>query len=202
MNQRMRRLFAVLGLAALLGACAEAPPSQEARTQSAAPTAAAAAKPSGPGAAMLPSRSVFDNVAKSDEEETLEQAIRAAGMVNRLRGDGPFTLFAPTNAAFAALPDGALDKLLDKASKPALVKLLTYHLLEEALDLPALQDAIAAGGGRANLKTASGAELTVLPLGGGDLLLVDSAGNQARILAAALPASNGTIYIIDGVLQP
>jgi uncharacterized surface protein with fasciclin (FAS1) repeats len=201
MTQRMRRLFSVLALAAALGACAEtAPP--EAKTQPAAPTAPAAATPSGPGAAMLPSRSVFDNIAKADDEETLEQAIRAAGMVNRLRNDGPFTLFAPSNAAFAALPPGALDKLLEKASKPALVKLLNYHLLDGALDLAALRDAVAAGGGRANLKTIDGAELTVLPLGGGDLLLVDAAGNQARILAAALPASNGVIYIIDGVLRP
>ena len=105
------------------------------------------------GQAMLPSKDIVDNAVKSADHTTLVAAVKAAGLVETLKGPGPFTVFAPTNAAFAALPAGTVDSLLKPESKPALTKVLTYHVVAGKMDAAALTKAITAGGGKATLKT-------------------------------------------------
>lgn len=122
-------------------------------------------------------------------------------MVNRLRGEGPFTLFAPRDAAFAALPEGELARLMEPDNKPELVRLLNGHLVTGSLG-GTLAEAVAAGGGRARFATAAGSILTVLPAGDGGFLVVDDSGAQARVVTADLPMTNGQVHSLDSVLQP
>ena len=128
-------------------------------------------------------------------------AVKAAGLVDTLKGAGPFTVFAPTNAAFGALPAGTVDGLLKPESKPALTKVLTYHVVPGKLDAAALKQQIAAGGGKAMLKTAAGGTLTAT--GSGDtIMLTDAAGGMARVTIADVMQSNGVIHVVDKVLLP
>src|SRR6195952_913320 len=108
------------------------------------------------GAPMYANKDIIDNAVNSKDHTTLVAAVKAAGLVDTLKGPGPFTVFAPTDEAFAALPKGTVDTLLKPENKPALTKVLTYHVVPGKIDGPALMSAIAAGGGKAMLKTASG----------------------------------------------
>ena len=154
------------------------------------------------GQAMLPARDIVDNAVNSADHTTLVAAVKAAGLVQTLKGKGPFTVFAPTNAAFAALPAGAVDGLLRPENKDALTKVLTYHVVPGRYDAAALMAAIQKGHGMARLTTASGGTLTARMNGPRNVVLVDEAGHTARVSTYDVRQSNGIIHVIDGVLMP
>ena len=164
-------------------------------------TPTAASNPMVGGAAMYPTRDIVDNAVNSKDHTTLVAAVKAAGLVETLKGPGPFTVFAPTNAAFAALPAGTVDTLLKPENKPALTKVLTYHVVAGKMDAAALNRAIIAGGGKATLKTVSGGTLTAMA-SGGKVMVVDESGNTANVTIADVNQSNGVIHVVDKVLLP
>ena len=153
------------------------------------------------GAAMYPTKDIIDNAVNSKDHTTLVAAVKAAGLVETLKGTGPFTVFAPTNAAFAALPAGTVDTLLKPESKPALTKVLTYHVVAGKMDAASLTKAIAAGGGKAMLKTVSGGTLTAMS-SGGTVMVMDESGGTANVSIADVTQSNGVIHVVDKVLLP
>ncbi len=153
------------------------------------------------GAAMYPNRDVIDNAVNSKDHTTLVAAVKAAGLVETLKGPGPFTVFAPTNAAFAALPAGTVDTLLKPENKASLTKVLTYHVVSGKVGAAKLGEEISAGGGKATLKTVSGGTLTASRQGGG-IVVMDESGGAARVTIADVNQSNGVIHVVDGVLLP
>ena len=153
------------------------------------------------GAAMYPSKDIIDNAVNSKDHTTLVAAVKAAGLVDTLKGPGPFTVFAPTNAAFTALPAGTVDTLLKPENKPALTKVLTYHVVSGKLDAASLRQRIAAGGGKAMLKTVSGGTLTAMNSGSG-VSVMDESGGVANVTIANVNQSNGVIHVVDKVLLP
>ena len=153
------------------------------------------------GAAMYPSRNIIQNAIHSKDHTTLVAAVKAAGLVKTLEGPGPFTVFAPTNEAFAALPAGTVDNLLKPENKGELTKILTYHVVPGRLDTKTLDSKIAAGGGGAKLKTVEGDWLTVRG-SGTHLTVTDDKGNTADITIPNVYQSNGVILVIDQVLMP
>lgn len=153
------------------------------------------------GAPMYPSKDIVDNAVNSKDHTTLVAAVKAAGLVDTLKGPGPYTVFAPTNAAFTQLPAGTVDTLLKPENKPMLVKVLTYHVVPGRIDAAALAQQIRAGGGRAMLKTASGAALTAT-MRGNDVLIEDAKGHAAVVTTADVYQSNGVIHVVDHVLLP
>ncbi len=195
-HQRMRSL--AIGLALALA------------TVAVVPTAAATAM-TGPasidhtvmvgGAAMLPSRNIVQNAMNSKDHTTLVAAVKAAGLVDTLSSKGPFTVFAPTNAAFAALPAGTVDNLLKPENKAMLTKILTYHVVPGKMTAHDLAKAVKAGGGKAMLKTVEGDSLTVSK-DSSAWTVTDDKGNVANITIADVMQSNGVIFVIDKVLMP
>ncbi|MEO5735616.1 MAG: fasciclin domain-containing protein [Rubrivivax sp.] len=153
------------------------------------------------GAAMLPTRDIIDNAVNSKDHTTLVAAVKAAGLVQTLKGPGPFTVFAPTNEAFNVLPAGTVDSLLKPENKPKLTKILTYHVVSGRMDAKALMAAIHAGGGKAALRTVSGNTLTAMMAGNG-IVLQDESGRKAMVTIADVNQSNGVIHVIDTVLLP
>jgi len=153
------------------------------------------------GAPMYASKDIIDNAVNSKDHTTLVAAVKAAGLVETLKGPGPFTVFAPTNAAFAALPPGTVDTLLKPESKPALTKVLTYHVVAGRMDAATLGKAIMAGGGKATLKTVSGGTLTAMSAGG-TVTVTDEGGGTANVTIADVVQSNGVIHVVDKVLLP
>ena len=153
------------------------------------------------GAAMLPTRDIIDNAVNSKDHTTLVAAVKAAGLVDTLKGVGPFTVFAPTNAAFAALPAGTVDTLLKPEQKSHLSQILTYHVVAGRLDTKALDEKIKAGGGSAQLKTVEGENLTVSGSGSA-LTVTDAKGGTAKITIANVYQKNGVILVVDKVLLP
>jgi uncharacterized surface protein with fasciclin (FAS1) repeats len=153
------------------------------------------------GAAMYPTKDIIDNAVNSADHTTLVAAVKAAGLVDTLKGKGPFTVFAPTNAAFAALPPGTVDTLLKPENKATLTKILTYHVVAGDLDSAALMKAIAAGGGKAMLKTVSGGTLTAMKSGNG-ISITDEKGGVATVTIADVKQSNGVIHVVNKVLLP
>ncbi len=153
------------------------------------------------GAAMYASKDIIDNAVNSKDHTTLVAAVKAAGLVDTLKGPGPFTVFAPTNEAFGALPAGTVDTLLKPENKAMLSGILTYHVVAGKLDSKALDAKIKAGGGKAMLKTVQGEDLTVS--GKGKMLMVtDAKGNTAHITIPDVYQSNGVILVVDKVLMP
>ncbi|MFT4771877.1 MAG: putative surface protein with fasciclin (FAS1) repeats [Cryomorphaceae bacterium] len=141
-------------------------------------------------------------IAKSSGDHTiLVRAIVAADLAETLMGEGPFTVFAPTNDAFAKLPKGTLDKLLEEDNKSQLQAILTYHVISGKLDAAAVVGAIKKGNGKAVVATVQGEELTAM-LDGKNVVLMDAAGNKAIVTATDLSGSNGVIHVIDTVLMP
>ena len=195
-NHRMRHL--VIGLSLALAAVAAVP-------------MAAVAAPSGAmsmdktvmvgGAAMLPSRNIVQNAMNSKDHTTLVAAVKAAGLVDTLSSKGPFTVFAPTNEAFAALPAGTVETLLKPENKAMLAKILTYHVVPGKMTAHDLSKAVAAGGGKAMLKTVEGNSITVSK-DGDAWTVTDDKGNVANITIADVMQSNGVIFVIDKVLMP
>jgi uncharacterized surface protein with fasciclin (FAS1) repeats len=153
------------------------------------------------GAPMYPSRDIIDNAVNSRDHTTLVAAVKAAGLVDTLKGKGPFTVFAPTNEAFARLPAGTVDTLLKPENKAALTKVLTYHVVPGRLDARALGKKIKEGNGSAMLTTANGEMLTVM-MQGDRIVVKDEKGDVSAITIADVYQSNGVIQVVDTVLLP
>ena len=154
------------------------------------------------GAPMYAVKNIIENAVNSKDHTTLVAAVKAADLVTTLEGPGPFTVFAPTNAAFAALPAGTVDTLLKPENKGKLTQILTYHVVPGRYDKMALEAAIkTAPGGKAMLKTAQGETLTVADANGA-LWVTDHAGNTAQITIPDVYQSNGVIMVVDKVLMP
>ena len=153
------------------------------------------------GAPMYASKDIVDNAVNSKDHTTLVAAVKAAGLVDTLKGPGPFTVFAPTNAAFAALPAGTVDTLLKPENKAKLTSVLTYHVVAGKMDAAALMTAIKSGGGKATLKTVEGDPLTVTA-SNGKVMVTDESGGSATVTTADVYQSNGVIHVIDKVLLP
>ncbi|MFC2968266.1 fasciclin domain-containing protein [Acidimangrovimonas pyrenivorans] len=163
--------------------------------------AAMAANPMVGGAPMYASKNIVQNAVNSDDHTTLVAAVKAAGLVPVLEGQGPFTVFAPTNEAFAALPKGTVDSLLKPENKDKLSKILTCHVVagdEMAADLTKM---VADGGGMAKIKTVGGCTFTAM-VKDAKLEIKDGQGNIANVTIADVKQSNGVIHVIDHVLLP
>ena len=153
------------------------------------------------GAPMYASKDIIDNAVNSKDHTTLVAAVKAADLVPMLKGHGPFTVFAPTNAAFAALPAGTADNLLKPENKPALRKVLTYHVVTGKMDTATLAKAVDAGAGKATLTEVSGGTLTVTR-SGNLIMLTDESGGMAHVTIPDVVQSNGVIHVVDKVLLP
>lgn len=153
------------------------------------------------GAPMLASKNIIQNASNSKDHTTLVAAVKAAGLVATLEGPGPFTVFAPTNEAFSALPPGTVDTLLKPESKAALTKVLTYHVVPGKIDSKELERLIKAGGDKAMLKTAQGETLTATHTGN-VFTITDAKGGAAHVTIADVYQSNGVIHVVDKVLMP
>lgn len=146
-------------------------------------------------------KDVVDIAIGSPDHTTLVAAVKAADLVTTLKGKGPFTVFAPTNAAFDKLPAGTVTNLLKPENKAQLAKILTYHVVAGNLDAAAVVAAVKAGNGKAVVTTVSGGKLTVT-LDKEKVKLTDESGNSAYVTAADLRGSNGVVHVIDGVVLP
>jgi uncharacterized surface protein with fasciclin (FAS1) repeats len=153
------------------------------------------------GAAMYPSRNIVQNAVHSKDHTTLVAAVKAAGLVKTLESPGPFTVFAPTNEAFAKLPAGTVKTLLKPESKQELVKILTYHVVPGRITTAELREKVKAAGGKAELKTVEGERLTVEEKDG-RLWIVDAKGDTAMITIGNVMQSNGVIQVINSVMLP
>ena len=153
------------------------------------------------GAAMYPTKDIIDNAVNSKDHTTLVAAVKAAGLVETLKSPGPFTVFAPTNEAFAALPAGTVDTLLKPENKPALTKVLTYHVVAGNMDAAALKKQINADHGKTVLKTVSGGTLTAMA-SGNTITLTDDNGGVSKVTIADVRQSNGVIHVVDHVSLP
>ena len=167
----------------------------------AAPAAFAEATKMVGGAAMYPSKTIVANAMNSKDHTTLVAAVKAAGLVDTLSGPGPFTVFAPTNAAFAKLPAGTVDTLVKPENKVALTKILTYHVVAGRMTAADLKANAMAHGGKAMLTTVQGEKLTVSKAGMG-WKVTDAKGGSAMITIADVMQSNGVIHVVDTVLMP
>ncbi len=153
------------------------------------------------GQKMYADKDVIDNAANSADHTTLVAAVKEAGLVDTLKGAGPFTVFAPTNEAFAKLPSGTVDSLLKPENKEILVKVLTYHVVPGHVTVADLKKMIKAGSGKAMLKTVQGEELTAM-MHAGSIMLTDAKGGSAMVTIPNVMQSNGVIHVVDTVLMP
>lgn len=153
------------------------------------------------GAAMYPSKNIVENAVNSADHTTLVAAVKAAGLVDTLSGAGPFTVFAPTNDAFAKLPAGTVDDLLKPEKKDQLVKVLTYHVVPAAAMAADVAKMIADGGGKSKVKTVSGGTITLMAQDG-KVMIMDESGQTATVTVADVKQSNGVIHVVDTVLLP
>jgi uncharacterized surface protein with fasciclin (FAS1) repeats len=154
------------------------------------------------GSAMLPQRNIVENAVNSQEHTTLVTAVKAAGLVDTLESKGPFTVFAPVNAAFGALPAGTVDTLLQPENKASLTKVLTYHVVPGRYTYSDLDRLISKGKGVATLTTASGGKLWAMKNGDHNITVKDETGAVADITVYDVMQSNGVIHSIDRVLMP
>lgn len=154
------------------------------------------------GSAMFPAKDIVDNAVNSKDHTTLVAAVKAAGLVETLKGKGPFTVFAPVNSAFDALPAGTVATLLKPENKGKLTAILTYHVVSGSWDAKSIEKAIKKGKGSAMLTTVAGGTLTAKMNGPRNIVLVDAAGNTANISTYDVRQSNGIIHVIDHVLLP
>lgn len=153
------------------------------------------------GAPMYPTKNIVENAVNSKVHTTLVAAVKAAGLVQTLESPGPFTVFAPTNAAFSKLPQGTVATLLKPENKATLTAVLTYHVVPGRLTAADLEADVRKGHGKAMLKTVQGSDLTVTQKGH-SLYLTDDKGSKARITIANVMQSNGVIHVINTVMQP
>ena len=166
----------------------------------AAPKANAQTKMVG-GAAMYPTKNIIENAVNSNDHKTLVAAVKAAGLVETLQGDGPFTVFAPTDEAFGKLPAGTVDMLVKPENKATLTKILTYHVVSGRMSSKDIWMKIKAGNGKAELKTVQGGTLTAM-VDGKKIYLVDEKGGKSWITIADVFQSNGVIHVVNTVLMP
>ena len=188
MSKRLALLAAVVALAATAPAPVYAQMSEKTVTVGGAP--------------MYPSKNIIQNAVNSKDHTTLVAAVKAAGLVQTLEGPGPFTVFAPTNAAFAKLPAGTVDTLLKPENKATLTKVLTYHVVPGRMTAVNLMKAVKDGEGEAHLKTVAGEDLIVKQAGPGKLTVTDVKGDVANVTIADVLQSNGVIHVVDTVLLP
>jgi uncharacterized surface protein with fasciclin (FAS1) repeats len=160
------------------------------------------ADPTVGGAAMYANKTIVQNAIASPIHTTLVAAVKAAGLVDTLSSTGPFTVFAPTDDAFAKLPAGTVDTLVKPENKDTLVKILTYHVVPGKIDSKMLAKAIKKGGGKAMMKTVQGEELTFMMPSAGMITITDAKGGTANVTTADVYQSNGVIHVIDTVLMP
>ena len=153
------------------------------------------------GAPMYPTKNIIENAVNSKDHTTLVAAVKAAGLVETLQGTGPFTVFAPTNAAFDKLPAGTVETLLKPENKGTLSSVLTYHVVAGRFSSADVAKAIKAGKGKAEFKTVQGGMLTAM-MNGKDVVLKDSKGNLSKITIMDVNQSNGVIHVIDTVVMP
>lgn len=153
------------------------------------------------GAAMYPNKNIIENAVNSKDHTTLVAAVKAADLVETLKGTGPFTVFAPTNAAFDKLPKGTVESLLKPENKKMLQTILTYHVVAGKMNSSDIAAAIKEGKGKATLKTVSGGTLTAW-MKGKDLYITDENGNKSKVTIADVNQSNGVIHVVDAVLLP
>jgi uncharacterized surface protein with fasciclin (FAS1) repeats len=154
------------------------------------------------GAPMYAQKNIIENAVNSKDHTTLVAAVKAAGLVDTLSGPGPFTVFAPTNAAFAKLPAGTVEKLVMPENKKALTEILTYHVVAGTHDAKDLVSMVERGGGKAKLKTVEGGTLWVTKIDAKHLGITDESGNTAKTTIFDVYQSNGVIHVIDTVLMP
>jgi len=192
----MKKLILAAGVAALLSACAGGMHSGGMSGSSMSSSTVMVG-----GAPMYPNKDIIDNAVNSRDHTTLVAAVKQAGLVETLKGPGPFTVFAPTNAAFNLLPASTVSTLMQPVAKPMLVKVLTYHVVAGRLDSAALSQAIRAGGGVATLTTVAGVPLRAR-MDGSNIVLVDVQGNTSTVTTANVYQSNGVIHVVDHVLIP
>ena len=167
-----------------------------------APLSAHAQKdPTVGGATMYPTKTIVDNAVNSPIHHTLVAAVKAGGLVDTLNSPGPFTVFAPTDDAFAKLPAGTVDTLVKPENKDTLDKILTYHVVAGKISSKQLAAMIKKGGGKANLKTVQGEDLTAT-MSGNNIMLTDTKGGMATVTTADVFQSNGVIHVVDTVLMP
>lgn len=164
-------------------------------------TTAFAANPMVGGKEMYPTKNIIENAVNSADHTTLVTAVKAAGLVETLSGKGPFTVFAPTNEAFDALPAGTVDTLLKPENKAKLTAVLTYHVVAGDLTADKLAKKIKAGGGKAELTTVNKEKLTA-SMSGDKIVLKDAKGGESTVTIADVKQSNGVIHVVDKVLLP
>ncbi len=172
-----------------------------ANTMAPANTAPAGDNPMVGGAPMLRTRDIVDNAVNSKDHTTLVAAVKAAELVDTLKGAGPFTVFAPTNAAFDKVPKATLDGLMKPESKKALTGILTYHVVPGNNNAATIAKAITDGGGKATFKTVAGGTLTA-SMEGSSVILTDEKGGKSKVTIADVMQSNGVIHVVDSVLMP
>ena len=153
------------------------------------------------GSPMMKTKDIIDNAVNSKDHTTLVAAVKAAGLVDTLKGAGPFTVFAPTNAAFEKLPKGTVDTLLKPESKKALTGILTYHVVPGKMDAAAIAKGIEDGKGKFAMKTVAGGTLTAT-MDGKDVIITDEKGGKSKVTIANVMQSNGVIHVVDSVLMP
>jgi len=192
MSPRIRSLLTATAVAAAIGAGA---------VYSTVPAITAEMTVEVGGAPMYPSKNIIENAVNSKDHTTLVAAVQAAGLVETLEGAGPFTVFAPTNAAFEKLPPGTVEMLLKPENKDALVGVLTYHVVAADAMSAAIGKMIADDGGEHPVKTVSGGTL-IAKMNGDKITLTDENGNVATVTIADVKQSNGVIHVIDTVLLP
>jgi len=154
------------------------------------------------GAPMFPSKNIVENAVNSKDHTTLVAAVKAAGLVDTLASAGPFTVFAPVNAAFAKLPKGTVETLLKPESKGTLTAVLTYHVVPGRLTAVNLMKAVKDGGGQAKFKTVAGGEITVKSPSAGKLTITDAKGGVSSVTIGDVLQSNGVIHVVNTVLLP
>ena len=191
MSKRFTLIAAAAALALVAGAAA--PLSAESKSEKTVNVG---------GAPMYPSKNIIQNAVNSKDHTTLVAAVKAAGLVDTLSGPGPFTVFAPTNEAYAKLPAGTVDNLIKPENKATLTEILTYHVVPGRMTAANLMKSIKDGEGEAKLKTVSGDSLMVKQAGPGKLTITDTKGDVAMVTIADVLQSNGVIHVIDTVLLP
>ncbi|MCB1499283.1 MAG: fasciclin domain-containing protein [Bauldia sp.] len=192
MSPRIRSLLQATAVAAIIGAGA---------VYGTVPAVTAEMTVEVGGAPMYPSKNIIENAVNSKDHTTLVAAVQAAGLVETLEGAGPFTVFAPTNDAFAALPAGTVDTLLMPENKDKLVEVLTYHVIAGNWSAEAIMAEIEKMGGKFEAKTVEGDALT-FSMKDGKLWVWDESGNSAQVTIADVNQSNGVIHVVDTVLLP